>query len=143
MIKTTNSTGDLPSMADILSFVATGNVDPVLHEIRHALAELLTCGKETTIDLGAIPFAPGDENRLVEVLGEGEVSAVLQIMGESHVRETSIPGVWRIDHFDKEGDIQSRFVEITFMPDILKTQHDDAERGLADLTARLEQRDDR
>ena len=123
---------------DVMSFVATGNASPVLHEIKHALAELLDSGTESIIDLGAIPFAPGDDRILNGVLGDGEVHAVLSIMGESHVRETSIPGVWRIDHFDDNGEQQSRFIEITFMPDILKTQRDDAERGLATLSERLD-----
>ena len=125
---------------DILSFVTTGNALPFLHEIKHALSQLLQTGKTTIIDLGAIPFAPGDERVLDEVLGTGEVEATLSIMGESVVRETGIPGVWRVDHFDEKGDYQSRFIEITFLPDILKTQPEDAERGLDDLKARLEER---
>lgn len=126
-----------PEMADVLSFVTTGNAAPVLHEIKYALAALLDGGPATTIDLGAIPFAPGDERVLDDVLGTGEVHAVLSVMGESHVRETSIPGVWRIDHLDANGDTQSRFVEVTYMPDILKTQHEDAQQGLERLEERL------
>lgn len=124
-------------MDDVLSFVATGNAAPVLHEIKHALAQLLASGVANVIDLGAIPFAPGDERILDDVLGVGEINATLTAMGESQVRETKIPGVWRVDHFNETGDIQSRFIEITFMPDILKTQREDAERGLEALTERL------
>ncbi|MCW8915420.1 MAG: hydrogenase expression/formation protein [Magnetovibrio sp.] len=126
------------SVADeILSYVETGNASPLLHEIQHALTTLLEQGRETTIDLGAMPFAPGDERILDEVLGEGEVYATITIMGESKIRETGTPGVWRIDHFDENGEYQSRFIEITFMPDILKTQHEDAEQGLKDLRERI------
>ncbi len=124
-------------MAEIMSFVSTGNADPILHEIAHALAALLETGEETTIDLGAIPFAGGDERRLDEVLGTGEVRAVLQVMGESHVQETAIAGVWRVDHFDEAGETRSRFIEITFMPGILMTQRDDALTGLQVLNQRL------
>ena len=130
-------TGKAHNMEDILSFVSTGNAGPVLHEIKHALATLLETGEPTIIDLGAIPFAPGDERQLDEVLGEGEVQATLTIMGKSYVQETGIPGVWRVDHFNDAGETQSRFIEITFMPDIMKTHSEDAERGLATLKERL------
>ena len=129
-------------MNDVMSFVATGNASPLLHEIRHALAQLIKDGSENIIDLGAIPFAPGDDRILEEILGTGEVHAVLSLQGESHVRETSIPGVWRVDHLDEAGQQQSRFIEITFMPDILKTQREDAERGLETLAERLGTLDD-
>ena len=39
--------------------IGTHNVIPLLHEIRHALAQLLEEGKETAIDLRSIPLAPG------------------------------------------------------------------------------------
>ncbi|MBT6095819.1 MAG: hydrogenase expression/formation protein [Rhodospirillaceae bacterium] len=131
-----------PEMKEILSFVATGNALPLLHEIKHALVALLESGEETTIDLGAIPFAPGDERILNDALGVGEVQATLSVMGESHVRETAIPGVWRIDHLDDSGEMQSRFIEITFMPNILKTQREDAERGIETLNEKLKSFDD-
>ena len=118
--------------------VTTGNATPLLHEIRHALASLLETGATATIDLGAIPFAPGDERILDDVLGEGEVHAVLNVMGESHVRETAVPGVWRVDHLDGNGELQSRFIEITFIPELLLTQREDAEQGLDELTVRLD-----
>jgi len=131
------SANESSEMADVLAFVATGNASPLLHEIKHALGQLLDSGATCTIDLGAIPFAPGDERILKEVLGEGEVHATLAVLGESHVRETSVPGVWWIDHLDESGAVQSRFIEITFMPEILKTQREDAEQGLETLAERL------
>ena len=126
------------AMAEILSFVETGNAMPILREIRHALDALLKDGTPAIIDLGAIPFAAGDERVLEDILGVGEVQATLKVLGESHVQETAIPGVWRVDHFDEAGETQSRFVEVTFMPEILKTQREDAELGLARLTERLD-----
>ena len=125
------------ALDDVLSFVSTGNAIPLLHEIKYALSALLSSGTESIIDLGAIPFAPGDERVLDEALGLGEVDATLTVMGESQIRETGIPGVWRIEHFNSAGERQSRFIEITFMPDILKTQREDAARGLEVLMDRL------
>ena len=127
---------------ELRSHIGTGNADPILREIRHALGQLLQDGTETTIDLGAIPFAGGDERIFDDVLGEGEVRATLNVLGNSVIQETAIPGVWRIDHYNETGETQSRFIEVTLMPNILKTQKEDAELGLASLTARLETRAD-
>jgi len=132
----TNSNGS-DAKAELLSFVTTGNAMPVLHQIRHALQDLLENGTPSSIDLGAIPFAAGDERVLDDVLGQGEVATTLDVMGTSHVRETAIPGVWRVDHFNAAGETQSRFIEVTFMPEILKTQREDAEQGLSRLSERL------
>ena len=125
------------------SLVATGNALPVLHEIKHALAMLLKDGTSTTIDLGAIPFSQGDERNLEKVLGNGEVHATIKTLGESHLRETSIQGVWRVDHLDNDGQIESRFIEVTFLPEILKTHRQDAVLGLETLTSRLKELDER
>ena len=125
---------------EMLSYVSTGNADPILREIRHALAKLVETGESTTIDLGAIPFAAGDERILDEVLGRGEVQATLTAMGVSHIAETAIAGVWRVDHMNEEDEVQSRFVEVTYCPDILKTQGADAAFGLQQLIARLDAR---
>jgi hydrogenase-1 operon protein HyaF len=121
--------------------VPTGNAGPVLQEIATALARLLETGQTTMIDLGALPFSAGDEKALEAALGSGEVRATIEALGTSHVSETGTPGVWRIDHFDHQGETLSRFVEITFVPDILKTQAPDAEQGLSRLQAELAARD--
>mgnify|MGYP001154200435 CR=1 FL=1 len=127
-------------LQEVMSYVGTGNADPILREIRFALTKLVETGEPTVIDLGAIPFAAGDERILDNVLGEGELQAVLNSLGSSRIVETEISGVWRIDHMDDDGEIQSRFIEITYLPDILRTQAEDAAFGLKDLTERLEER---
>ena len=55
----------------------TGNVEPLLHEIRHALANLLNYEQESCIDLRSLPLAPGEQQELLDILGQGEVSASL------------------------------------------------------------------
>lgn len=135
---TTRTSAESGGVEDVLSFVSTGNALPVLHEIKHALVALLERGEETMIDLGAIPFAPGDERQLADVLGDGEVAAVVSVLGESQIYETKIPGVWRINNLDDNGELQSRFIEVTFTPELLKTQREDAEVGLGLLSDRLD-----
>ena len=62
--------------------IETGNVKPLLHEIRHALARLEEGGEGTVIDLQSLPLAPGEERRIEETLGKGEVSAELNALGD-------------------------------------------------------------
>ncbi|MDU8925768.1 hydrogenase expression/formation C-terminal domain-containing protein [Alisedimentitalea sp. MJ-SS2] len=127
-------------LQEVMSYVGTGNADPILREIRFALAKLVETGEPTVIDLGAIPFAAGDERILDKVLGRGELQATLTSMGESRIAETGVAGVWRVDHFDADGEVQSRFIEVTYMPEILRTQKEDAAYALARLDEMLNER---
>ncbi len=136
------SSGRSQSFEELRAHIPTGNAGPILREIATALARLVGSGETTTIDLGAIPFSAGDEKALDAVLGTGEVRATVDVLGTSHVAETAIAGVWRVDHFDQQGETLARFVEITFVPDILKTQAADAEDGLRKLEADLAARAD-
>ena len=115
----------------------THNVQPLLHEIRHALAQLLEQGMETVIDLRSLPLAPGEEAAIEQALGEGEVRAVLSALGTSDFRETSFPGVWVVTHYNREEQIVGKFVEITLIPALLRSQTEDLVAGLQRLQARL------
>ncbi len=53
----------------------TGNVQPLLYEVYHALKRLLETGEVTVIDLRALPLAPGEEAKIEQKLGTGEVHA--------------------------------------------------------------------
>ena len=117
----------------------TGNVPPLLHEIRHALRNLLDNGETTTIDLRGLPMAPGEQDQLLEILGKGEVSAHLYALGKSEITESSFAGVWLIIHYNNEDEVMGKFIEITRMPAILKTRTADMEESLAALQMRLEE----
>lgn len=115
----------------------TGNLIPLLHEIRHALRKLLTDGSETCIDLRALPMAPGEETRLVETLGKGEISVQMQALGKSAIYETRYPGVWFATHFNSNDEILGKYIEITHMPGLLKSQREDIAAGLHQLEEKL------
>ena len=72
----------------------TWNVQPILHEIRHALGKLLQTGENSIIDLRSIPLAPGEEETIIDTLGRGEVRAHLDALGPSEIIETRFAGVW-------------------------------------------------
>ena len=116
----------------------TRNVAPLLHEIKHALARLIDTGETSIIDLRSIPLAPGEENKILQTLGRGEVSITLDALGPSEIIETQFAGVWLITHFNEENSIISRFIEVCTIPDILHAQAVDikqAQQQLAELLA--------
>jgi hydrogenase-1 operon protein HyaF len=115
----------------------TLNALPLLHEVRHALDRLLACGEPTTIDLGSLPLAPGELEKIDAALGTGEVKVMLEALGPSQIYETSFSGVWRITHFNAVNEVVGRFIEVTRMPEILPSQDADVRASLELLTRQL------
>jgi hydrogenase-1 operon protein HyaF len=115
----------------------TWNVQPILHEIRHALRKLIDSGNNSIIDLRSIPLAPGEEDTIINTLGCGEVHARLNALGPSEIVETRFAGVWLISHYNEDNSIIGRFIEITALPDILKSQAEDMAFALAQLESEL------
>ena len=118
---------------------ATGNVPPLLHEIRHALKRLALGEAGTSIDLRGLPLAPGEEERIEAILGEGEVRAELQALGQTLVQETSYPGVWLVTHRNADDAVVARYIEVTHMPEILMSQQEDIEWGISKLEKELQE----
>ena len=117
--------------------LSTGNVRAILNEVLHALKQLHERGETQIIDLKAMPMAPGDLAKIEQFLGEGELTASLNALGKSEIRESRYPGVWLITHRNDSDDVIGRFIEVTKCPDILKTQPEDLDEGLADFHDRL------
>lgn len=115
----------------------TGNVAPLLHEIRHALKRLAAGKEGTTIDLRRLPLAPGEEQRIEDVLGSGEVRAELDALGPTEVQETSFAGVWIVTHRNQNREVVARFIEVTRIPDILRAQTEDIEFAVSKLETEL------
>jgi len=110
-----------------------GNVRPILNEIVHAIDKLLESGEATTIDLAGLPFGPGELEQLEAALGEGELSARLDALGKSSIRETAYPGVWWLEHRNAHDEVMGRYIEITRTPEILSSQEVDILAGRARL----------
>ncbi len=115
----------------------TGNILPLLHEIRHALEGLLATGQTTVIDLQAMPLMPSELIELKEILGNGEVSAELHALGKSTIQETTCSGVWWIVHYNIEEKVISQTIEICHIPAILMAQNADIQMGLQQLLEQL------
>jgi hydrogenase-1 operon protein HyaF len=94
----------------------------------------------TVIDLRALPLAPGEEAKIEEKLGKGEVHARIDALGPSEIVETGIAGVWLVTHYNAEEEILGRYIEICRIPAILESQDQDIEYGMDDMEALLETR---
>lgn len=115
----------------------TWNARPILFEVRHALEALLESGQTSIIDLRSIPLAPGEEETILNTLGQGEVHARLNALGPSDIYETRYTGVWLVTHYNEDKAVVSRFIEITELPEILKSQQEDMSNALTELTQTL------
>ena len=115
----------------------TQNVKPLLHEIKHALDNLIETGQTSIIDLRSIPLAPGEEDKILNTLGRGEALAQLNALGLSEVIGTQYAGVWLVTHYNDEEHIISRFIEVTTMPEILCSQTEDIMAAYSRLTLDL------
>lgn len=132
-----NKLTDIPVHVDNGVAQETGNTLPLLHEIRHALVNLLESGKATVIDLGRLPMGPGDEAQLLNILGNGEVVAQVNALGKSIIRETRLTGVWIVEHFNSEAQPIAKLIEVSYVPDLLKAPPEDVREGLERLIRRL------
>lgn len=114
-----------------------GNGRAVLREIEQRLRRLLTHGEESSIDLSRLPFGPGDHALLVKTLGDGEVAAEVNTLGPTRVRETAIPGVWWVTHYNSDDEVMAEFIEVTRCPAIISTPQDELQDGVMALRTRL------
>jgi hydrogenase-1 operon protein HyaF len=114
-----------------------GNLRAILNEIATCLDLLVQDGTAASIDLNGLPFAPGEYEQLRQLLGQGEVAAKIEAIGPSEISETRYAGVWWVTHYNVEGDIVADSIEITVIPEILKSQQPDIEQGLELLHAQL------
>ena len=103
----------------------SAQVMAILKELQTMLETLVQTGEHNYVDIRSIPLAPGEMENLKQILGNGEVDAIISALGPTHVTETSIPGIWWVTHNNAAEEIISEFIEVTDLPEILKTQHHD------------------
>ena len=128
-IKVTVVTGeDLPS----------GNGKALLHELVDLLEGWVRSGQPASIDLRSLPLTRGDYAELRAALGSGAVSARVEAIGPSEVRETQYPGLWWVTHFNEAGQVVADLLEVCAVPAILPAPAEDAAEGLDRLKETLD-----
>lgn len=134
----------IDTQADLIAALESGELKPsaqalaLLQEIQDMLTALVEQDERNSIDLRSLPLAPGDYEFLSTFLGEGEVSASVHSLGLSEIKETGYSGVWWLKHYNTEEEIVAELIEVTPLPDILKTQTPDLNQGLGVLQSLLE-----
>jgi hydrogenase-1 operon protein HyaF len=113
--------------------VLTGNAPPLLRELAEQVKRLLATGESSAIDLSALPLTPADLDWLHDKLGNGEIAITLQASGESTLNETACPGVWWVTHHNEQGAVTSQFIEVAFVPELVKAHPQDVANGLETL----------
>jgi hydrogenase-1 operon protein HyaF len=126
-----------PAAGCAANAVWTGNLEPLRHELRHALEKLVCAGETTVLDLRALPFSPQEDAALTAWLGVGEVRAELSVLGRSEVQESAFAGIWLVTHFTESGAVCGRYLEVTRCPQILQTPEADLADALSALDASL------
>jgi hydrogenase-1 operon protein HyaF len=116
----------------------TGNVKPLLHELTELLDAWLSRGEPASIDLRSLPLTRGDYDELGLALGAGAVTASVDAIGPSEVRETRYPGVWRVTHRNEAGEVVADLLEVCDTPAILRSPAEDAADGLIRLKEALQ-----
>ena len=119
--------------ASCLDGTPTGMARSILAEISQLLDDLSEQSQCASISLLGLPMTGADRLQLEELLGRGEVHAVLDLSGSSEVWETRYPGVWWIRHQGMDGKIACEEIAVTPIPDILMTHPDDIHAAAARL----------
>ncbi|HRK78956.1 MAG TPA: hydrogenase expression/formation C-terminal domain-containing protein [Thiobacillus sp.] len=107
----------------------TGNAPPLLRELSEGVKRLLASGQTSAIDLSALPLTPADLGWLQDKLGAGEISVTLQANGESTLNETACPGIWWVTHRNEQGAVISQFIEVAFVPELVKAHPEEVQTG--------------
>ena len=115
----------------------TGNAPPLLRELVELVRRLLDHGETAAIDLSALPLTPADLDWLREKLGPGEIAVTLQAGGESTLNETACAGIWWVTHRNEQGAVTSQFIEVAFVPELVKAHPQDVAIGQEQLELML------
>jgi len=115
----------------------TGQAEAVLTEVAEMLKRLIEQNIEDSIDLRSLPLSTADRTWLDRQLGRGEVEILLEAGGRSIMTETAYPGVWRITHRDGQDRVVAEFVEVAWVPKIVKPDAGDVKKGYESLLSNL------
>lgn len=117
--------------------VRTGLARSLMQEIAQLLEAYAARGEAAAIDLVSLPMTPADRAELEDLLGRGDVAAVLDVAGTSEIRETAYSGVWWVRHLGAGDKVAAERIEIVAVPDVLVTHADDIAAAATRLRGEL------
>ncbi len=98
----------------------------LFNELAQHLQQLVEQGTEHTVDLFSLPISDEDKQELEQMLGKGEVEVTLNTVGQSLIFETSYSGIWWVRHYAADELLISEFIEVSWIPEIIKSHPSDA-----------------
>ena len=108
----------------------------ILSEVAVCAEHLVARGEGSSIDLRFLKSTPDERAILLNLLGRGEVSAVVDSIGRSEIQETAIPCVWWVRHFNSDDEIVGELIEVADIPELLVGDRQAVAPSLAALHAR-------
>lgn len=111
----------------------SGMAQAILTELYDHLSGLASSGTRHVIDLTSLPMSETDKRELESLLGRGEVSVTLKTIGDSEIFETGYCGIWWIKHYTADKKLISELLEITTVPEIIKSHPDDIKKSVDEL----------
>ena len=111
-------------------------IGALLSEVSAKLAELVKSGTTFRIDLRRLPL-PGGTPALRELLGNGQVEASFRGVGSCIFSETAVAGVWWGQQYNTGGDLVGEFIEIAYVPELLKCETVEIEQAMKDLRLKI------
>jgi len=111
----------------------------LLQEILSMLEALSQRGDTNSIDIRSLPLSPAEYEFLQVFFADGEVSAKINTLGLSEIRETRFPGVWWVRHLNAQDEVIAELLEVTTLPDMLKTQMPDLYQSTEALRRYIEE----
>lgn len=117
----------------------TDNVRALLAEISTMLTELINHSKSDSLDIRSLPLLPGEYEAIKTILGEGEIKASFDSLGPTHIYETGLAGVWWVRHDNEDEECVAEMIEITRIPEILKSPLNEIEISKSALQQQLQE----
>lgn len=105
----------------------------IISEIEAGALHFAETGEETLIDLRCLKAMPEERKILSTLLGCGEVSAIVEALGPTEIRETAVPCVWWVCHRNADEEVVGELIEIAEIPEVMKGDRKAIARGLETL----------
>lgn len=129
---------DMPTPA--VEAAPGASAQAIIAEVEACAARFAATGEDASIDLRFLKAMPKEREMLSSLLGQGEVSATVDALGRTEIRETAIPCVWWVRHRNSEDETIGELIEITEVPEMIAGDRMAVVRGLEALrTARSAQ----
>lgn len=91
----------------------------ILSEVAASAVHFAATGETASIDLRCLKSMPEERRMLNVLLGQGEVTAVVEALGNSEIHETAIPCVWLVRHRNTEDELVGELIEIAEVPEVV------------------------